>query len=239
MEDITVSGIVLYAMPYKEKDKLIHIFSVELGKITAILKGVAMPKSKLKFGGQPFCFGRFDLTSTNDFYVVKGIDLIDSFYELTNDYDSYSLALSCLEISSAILKPNILAESVFVNLIKTLQNIVYNNINAKLSVIKFYLIVLEAMGYRLNFENCDNCGMKFVGDIKFNAETGTFRCFSCSGGERVLKQDFMSLKIIEFTDISRLYTLKINDHCLDSCIRILTKDLSDRLNIKIKSLCTN
>ena len=64
MEDIEVTGIVLNSMPYKEKDKLIHIFTVELGTITGILKGIASPKAKLKFAGQAFCFGKFHLTST-------------------------------------------------------------------------------------------------------------------------------------------------------------------------------
>ena len=36
MEDIEVTGIVLSSMPYKEKDKLIHIFTIELGKIVVI-----------------------------------------------------------------------------------------------------------------------------------------------------------------------------------------------------------
>ena len=73
MDDIEITGIVLSSMPYKEKDKLIHIFSIELGLITGILKGVATPKSKLKFAGQPFCFGKFDLTRSHDFYLVKGV----------------------------------------------------------------------------------------------------------------------------------------------------------------------
>lgn len=236
MEGITVTGIVLFAMPYKEKDRLIHIFSVELGKITATLRGVSLPKSKLKFGGQPFCFGKFELTGNKDFYVVKGIELIDSFYELTADYDAYTLALSCLEVSSAVLKPNILAEGLFVNLIKTLQNIVYNNINPKLAILKFHLTVLELIGYKLNCDNCDNCGLRFIGDIKFNFDTGTFRCFNCSGGEVVGKRDFMTIKMISSTDISRLHTLRVHDESLNAGLKIVFRDLCDRLNMKIKSL---
>ena len=47
LEDLEVTGIVLSAMPYKEKDKLVYIFTVELGLITGILKGVSAPKAKL------------------------------------------------------------------------------------------------------------------------------------------------------------------------------------------------
>ena len=236
MEDITVVGIVISAMPYREKDKLINLFSVELGKVTAILKGVSAPKSKLKFAGQPFCFGKFELTGSKDFYTVKGVELIDSFFDLTLDYDNYTLASSMLELSSVILKPGIIAENMFLCLIKTLQNIVYNNIDAKLSIAKFYISVLDMIGYGLNFVACDNCGLKFIGDIKFNSETGTFRCIACSGGVRVDKRDFMTLKIISTTEIERLHTLKINSVTLNASIKLLLTDLSERLNIKFKTI---
>jgi len=236
LEDITITGIVLSSMPYREKDRLIHIFSVELGKITAILKGVSAPNAKLKFAGQPFCFAKFDLTSSKDMYVVKGADLIDTFFELTTNYDNYLLSSSMLEVCSVILKPNIIAENLFLNLIKTLQNIVYNSIPCGLAVTKFYLTVLQIIGYGLNFSSCDSCGMKFIGDIKFNQETGTFRCIVCSGGVVVEKNIFTNLKIIASTDIDRLHTIKCNDIVIANCINLLIKNLSERLNCKIKSL---
>ena len=236
MEDIVVNGIVLSSMPYREKDRLIQIFTVELGKITGILKGVSSPNAKLKFAGQPFCFAKFELTSSKDMFVVKGAELIDTFFDLTLDYDNYCLATSMLEICSVILKPNIIAENVFVGLMRTLQNIVYGSINCKLAVTKFYLFVLDVIGYGLNFSTCDNCGMKFVGDIKFNHETGTFRCSACSGGIKIEGRDFMSLKIISSTDFDRLNTIKITDAALNNCIILLSKDLSERLNFRIKSL---
>lgn len=236
MEDIVVNGIVLSSMPYKEKDRLIQIFTVELGKITGILRGVSSPKAKLKFASQPFCFAKFELTSSKDMYIVKGAELIDTFFDLTVDYDNYCLSSSMLEICSIILKPNIIAEKIFIGLMRTLQNIVYRSINCKLAVTKFYLFVLDVIGYGLNFSTCDNCGMKFIGEIKFNQETGTFRCSACSGGVKIESRDFMSLKIISSTDFDRLNTIKINDMALNNCFNLLVKDISERLNFKIKSL---
>lgn len=236
MEELSITGIVLSSMPYKEKDKLIHIYSVELGKITAILKGVSSPNAKLKFAGQPFCFAKFDLAISKDFYVVKGCELIDSFFELTEDYDKYSLALAMLEVCSIILKPNILAENLFLTLIKTLQNIVYNGVNVYLAVLKFLICALENLGYALNFNACDNCGMKFVGDIKFDIQSGTFRCLLCSGGSKVPVVDFTILKAISQTDIARLHTLKFKLENLKSCLKLILLDISERINSKIKSV---
>ena len=223
-------------MPYKDKDKIIHIFTLELGVVSGILKGVASPNSKMKFAGQPFCFGKFDLVKSNDFYVVKGVDLIDTFFDITTDYDSFRFCNFMLEVCKNIMKPNIISESLFITLLKSLQAIVYNQVSIKLVVCKYILRVLEIIGYKLNFDNCDNCGMKFVGDTKFDEYAGTFRCSSCSGGVVVSKQLFVSLKIISNTDFDRLNSIKLNDECLSAMIDLLVEDLSQRLNCKFTSL---
>jgi len=236
LNDITITGIVLKSIKYKEKDMLIHIFSLELGNITAILKGVAGSNSKMKFAGQPFCFAKFDLTKSHEFYVVKSVDLINSFFEITEDYENYLLASSMLEVCDYILKPNILAEGVFLYLLKTIQNVLYNGINIYIAVLKFYLSLLDALGYGLNFQKCDNCGLSFVGDIKLNFETGTFRCSSCSGGLKVENRDFTTIKILSSVDIDRLNTIKIKPEFAKSSLKLILRNLQERINFKIKSL---
>jgi len=239
LEEIIVTGIVLTAMPYREKDKLIHIFSVELGNITAILKGVSAPKSKLKFAGQPFCMAKFELAKSHDFYTVKGVELIDTFYDLSLDYDNYKFASSMLEICNYLLKPNILSDRLFLNLIKSLKNILYSNVNAKVVVLKFFCDLLEIIGYKLNFEACDFCNMKFIGNLKFNFESGTFRCSNCSIGERVENNEFISLKVISECDIDSLNTIRIREEVLDKLLTLVIKNIENRTNYKIKSLMSN
>ena len=49
MEELKVTGIVLGNIDYKENDKLVTIYSLELGVINAQLRGVKQAKSKLQF----------------------------------------------------------------------------------------------------------------------------------------------------------------------------------------------
>ena len=223
-------------MPYREKDKLIHIFTVELGKVTAILKGVSSPNSKLKFAGQPFCFAKFDLAGSGEILTVKGVELIDSFFDLTSDYDKFVTASTMLELSSIVLKPGIIMESTFLSLIKSLQNIVYNGIDYRMATLKFVLTLLDNIGYGLNFNSCDNCGMKIVGDVKFSIDLGTFRCSACSGGVKMDKKDFMSLKIIYGTSIDRLHTIKISDDTITSLLKLMLDNISNKLGTRLRSV---
>lgn len=235
MEEITVNGIVLKSINYKEKDKIINIFTVELGNVSAILKGVSSAKAKMKFAWQPFCFAKFDLVKSNNYYVVKSVELIDTFFDLSLDYDNYLYGSSFLEVCNHILKPNIISENLFLLLLKTLKNIVYNDVDGLISAIKFYIEFLNIIGYKLNFDNCDLCGMKFLGDIKFNYHTGSFRCSNCSDDMPLSKQLFSSIKMIATTDIEKIKTLKLNKECLKECLNMLIKNVSDKINFKIKS----
>ena len=238
MEDITVTGIVLNSIKYGEKDRIIHIFSVELGNITATLKGVESAKSKMKFAGQPFCFARFDLTMGKNYYVVKSVDAIDSFFDISTDYNNFVLCNSMLEIVNHILKPNIIAEGLFITLLKSLQNIVYNGINSYLATLKFYCDLLTQLGYGLNFDRCDNCGMKFMGDIKFDLVSGTFRCSNCSGGIKIPPRDFTILKVLYSTEIDRLHTLKVTEDVVKNLLRLVLDDVSRKTNFRVKVLDT-
>jgi DNA repair protein RecO (recombination protein O) len=236
LEEYEITGIVLSAMPYKEKDKLLQVFSVELGVISCIMKGVSASNAKLKSIAQPFCFAKFELTKSNSFYVVKGANVIDSFFELTIDYDQFVSCSTLLEICKIIMKPNIISESLFLSLIKTLQNIVYNGIDYRLACSKFLLSSLQIIGYALNFEVCDNCNMEFMGNIKFNHETGTFRCSNCSGGIVIDKVIITNLKIINSISFEKLQTIKVREEVLNDCLKLLYKNIENRLNCKIKSL---
>ena len=84
MEEFKVKGVVLASKDYKEKDILITLFTVELGKITAVLRGAKQSKAKLKYAGQPFCFADWILVKKGEYFYVTAVDLIDTFYEQLN-----------------------------------------------------------------------------------------------------------------------------------------------------------
>ena len=235
LEEIEITGIVLNSIRHGEKDRLIKIFSVELGCITGILKGVDGSNAKLKFACQSFCFARFDLVKNGDFYTVKQVDLIDTFFDLTGNYNAYALCSSMLEICGVLLKPGIISENLFLCLIKSLKGVVYSQLDEYLVALKFYLDLLNIIGYKPNFEYCDNCGMKFVGDIKFDYQDGTFRCLNCPGGIKISKKDFMTIKIIYDTKYEKLYTIKIHSDSIKSALHLILHNVCNRLNYNIKS----
>ena len=237
MDEYKVKGIVLTSSDYKDKDILITLFTVELGKIRAVLKGAKQAKAKLKYAGQPFCFADWILVKKGEYFYVTQVDLIDTFYDLTSDYDSFLAATSMSEIVIEILKPGIINEQIFVKFLTAIKCLIYDRLNNKLVLMKFMLDILENSGYTLNFQTCGMCNLPIVGDIVLSAITNDFACVSCSNnvGIPVSKREFNSLKIIFNSSWEKLNTVKFSEDILMCCINILKYDLQNIFNRKFKT----
>lgn len=237
MEEIKVNGIVLKSMPYKENDILLHLFTHEIGKITCILKGAKSAKAKLKWASLPFCFCEWVLAKKSEFYIVTSATCYDTFFDITKDYDIFVLASMMLEVSTAMLRPNIIAENMFLNLVNSLKNIVYTDTNPRLIVAKFLLQVTSYLGYEPNFVTCDVCGMPIANDILLSYDTHNFSCRTCcnSYGMLISRQQYNTLKIIHNTSSDRLNSIRSTDEVLMAILNMLRFNLESILEIKIKS----
>ena len=54
-----LSGIVLGGVNFAENDKILSVFTLEKGVVSAKIKGVKKAGAKLKFASEPFCFAQF------------------------------------------------------------------------------------------------------------------------------------------------------------------------------------
>ena len=87
--EIKINAIVLKAVDYKDNDRILTLYSLENGKITAGIKGVKKAGAKLKFASEPFCFAEYILNCKNGKYTVIGATYIDTFYELRLNLEKY------------------------------------------------------------------------------------------------------------------------------------------------------
>lgn len=231
METKIVKGIVLSSFDYKEKDKLVELFTLELGKITAVLKGCKSPTAKLKFAFQPFCFAEFSVVNTGKFYQIIDAKLIDSFFDLTNDLSTYYLSSLVLELTSISVdfeEPN---PKLFISVLNVLKYICYDNLPPYSVTLKFCLELLSSLGYSQNFQKCSECGGAFLSKIYLNLESGEFVCNACksSSALQISNQAFSLIKIISGTTYDRLNTIKISSSVAKEGILILCKNIEHRL----------
>ncbi len=194
-----LSGIVLSGVSIGEYDKILNIFTLEKGVVSAKIKGVKKAGAKLKFASEPFCFAEFMFSKTQSKRTVIGASLIESFYELRADIVKYYAGATILETVKKFSMEGIVNQNLFVLTIDSLKGICFTNKSPALAVIKYLTSALKLLGYGLNLNGCAECGKVINGKTYFDYASGAFYCENCffGTGKEINNQTFLTLNGIE------------------------------------------
>ena len=219
MEEIKTQAIVLKAVDYKEGGKLLTLFSLENGIIVAKIRGVSKPKAKLAFAAQPFCFGEYILVEKAGYSVVN-CSAIETFYNLTADFDRFVAASQVLEIVSILARegePNV---SLFVEMLKAFKALEFSSAAPLALLIKFMIAAMGNAGYKMKLDECPICGSKNAVKEKFSLRRGAIMCAICSDNESISLSPAESsiIRVINENDYEKLQ--KIHFASLESLIGV-------------------
>lgn len=228
MEEIKTKGIVIKASDFSDSDKLVTIFSADLGIINARVRGVKKNKAKLSFAVQPFALIEFLLIKKGNFYTCINATSIDQFFNLTLDFDAYVFMLGCLEVCSKTVKENSPEPELFIFLIKCLNAVCYEGFSPISVFIKFMLNALKILGFEMKIEKCACCGQNLTKNFyAFSFDFYGMLCNKCGNKNDFLELtqgEFSILKNIDETKIDNLGNLKfLSRNDLISVISLLCK----------------
>ena len=172
------NGIVLGGVNYSESDKILNIFTLEKGIISAKIKGVKKAYAKLKFASEPFCFAEFIFSKNGDKRTVIGASLIDSFYPVRENIEKYFCAGTVVEFIKHFYKEEMVDENEFFLAVNALKDIAYTE-NHLSALVKFLIFALKNFGYSLSLSGCFNCQTEIEGRTFFDYRNGAFLCEDC------------------------------------------------------------
>ena len=231
-------AIVIRTTNYRENDKILTLFSLEYGKISATLRGCNKPNAKLKFAGQLFCFAEFNLVQMGENFVVTNASEIESFFDVSKDYIKLSMGTSVLEVCDTILNSDEPNPTLFVEVLKAFKVLCFSELNPKAVIIKFLLDVFKITGYQIQMERCQSCGGTFNSHILLDLDSGFLVCGLCRGINclELSLSDLAILKMIDKTEYERLSTIKAKEEILQDLIVILNANWNMRFQHILKSL---
>ncbi len=177
-----LSGIVLNSIAYGESDKILNIFTLEKGVVSAKIKGVKKAGAKLKFASEPFCFAEFVFSVTGNRRTVTGASLFESFYPIREEVIKYFAGGTVLEFLKKFTKENIVSKNLFMLSVQTLKVLCYSDKEPLYILCSFLVFALSYSGYGLNFDGCTRCGESIKGKTFFDYESGGFFCEECFNG---------------------------------------------------------
>ena len=235
--DIIVNAIVLKSVDYKDNDKILTLYSLEKGKITAGIKGVKKSGAKLKFASEPFALCEFVLAEKAGRYTVIGATYIDSFFNLRLSLEKYyssSVILETLNLLTAENEPDPDLFSLVVNAVKYIN---YQGVELKI-LNGFLFNFITILGYGIQTLNCNGCDSLIDGRVFFSGRFAEFYCSSCriDDAMEITLETYLALRKIFNKTIDEISksTLKRQEEI--KLLKFLTYYLQLKTEINVKSV---
>ena len=171
MEKTVVNGLVIKQINYGEADRILHIFTEELGIVSALAKGARKYKSHQGGAAQLLYYCQFTLAPGKSMYSLQGASVLKSFFDLSYDIEKLALCNYLFDITAAFVQEQLPDRPVLSLLLNTLY--ILKSKARPLPLIKavFELKLLSLSGFHAGCDNCCKC-----------SADGPLAAFLCSAG---------------------------------------------------------
>lgn len=236
---ITVTGMVLAAMPVGDYDKRLVILTKERGKITAFARGARKPNSALLACSQPFVFGEFILYAGRNSYGVMNSNITNYFPDLKEDLEAISYGCYFAELVEQVTRENNDEMEVLKLLYQTMRALTKPSIPNKLIRYIFELKIMSINGYTPQVFECVSCGTTENVHL-FSFAKGGLVCSNCKKGESELMgldgSTIYTMQYIILTPVEKLYTFTVNEQVLRELRKVMERYMKMMIDVKFKSL---
>ena len=174
------AGIVLRQRRLGEADKIITLFTPNLGKIDAVAKGVRRPRSKLAGHVEPLTYTSFMLARGRDLDIVTQAQTIEAFATLREDLERTGRALYAAELVDRFTPERQENFQVFRLFLETLRRLATEE-RLDITLRFFEMRLLGYLGYQPQTEECVLCGAALKPVTNgWSAESGGVLCPACA-----------------------------------------------------------
>lgn len=153
-------GFVLSSFPYGEADKIAQLYTLQLGRVRAIVKGARKPKSKLASALDLFNESGFSLNKSRsgDLYLLGQAKVLNTYSGLKKDLQG----ITALQLLADILiqslhdaEPHLEVYELVKGTLGTLGN---HPGQSELFLTAFTVKLIDLLGYPLELGACAECG---------------------------------------------------------------------------------
>ena len=199
---VRTRGIILRSLKWGDADRIVTVYSPNLGKIRGVARGARRMKSR--FGGALEPFSLVDLTvfqkTPEGLGQISQIDLVTSYSTIREDLTVMTAAARMVKMVEAITVDRDPNPRMYAALVQGLESL-RPETDVALTTLLFQIHVLGHTGFRPQFDSCTECGKLRQGHISqwFSPRLGGVVCQDCGQREvgRMLSLSQGSIAFIE------------------------------------------
>ncbi|HUI89543.1 MAG TPA: DNA repair protein RecO [Anaerolineales bacterium] len=178
-----VEAVVLRHSDYGEADRILTLYTRQLGKIRAIVKGARKLTSRKAGHLEPFAHVQLQLSTGRDLFIVSQADTVDAYLPLRDDllltgHASYAIEL----LDRFTYEDNLENPTLFRLLTETLSRLASRS-DPWLAIRYYEIRLLDELGFRPRLFECANCGREIQAEDQFfSFSAGGVICPACGKG---------------------------------------------------------
>jgi DNA repair protein RecO (recombination protein O) len=186
---LQTDAIVLRSIRYGEADRILHLYTFDRGRLSAIAKGARRTRSRFGARLEPFFQVRLSLhEGRGDLYTVTGADTLEARAGLRQSAAALDAAARACDAVARLFETGDPHPEVFTLLANELTLLAGTGHAGPANALAFRLKLLLAAGILPQLGSCVNCGERehLSG---FSAVAGGVVCGSCEAAAFALHED--------------------------------------------------
>ncbi len=232
-----VEGIVIRTTDYGEANKILTLYTRELGKIGVMARGAKRPKSRLSSISQLFTHGHYVFQKTSGLGVLNQGEIVKSFRDLRADIFLTAYAAYIVELLDKLTEQHEINPYLYELLFQTLQYI-DEGLDYEILTRIFEVKMLRVAGVGLHVDGCVHCGAT-EGEFSFSIKEGGFLCHRCwHVDERTLKINANTAKLLRLFyhfDMNRLGSISVKQETKEQLKTVLEAYYEEYSGLHLKS----
>ena len=226
MEGVVCKGLVIRQSNFAEADRILTIFTEEMGIIRAVAKGARKFGSHQGAAAQFLNFAQFTLHPGKNMYTLRGASQIESFFKLSESVEKLALATYLCELTQAFTAEGTREPEILKLLLNTLY-LLAEKVRPLLLIKAVYELRLSSLaGFEAQCDKCVRCGAS-DGLTHFSAAEGGVLCASCVASNQ------KSVKISDASRAAMVYILRGKTE------RIFAFEVSEPVLLELSALAEN
>lgn len=176
-------AVVIHTLRYGEADRLVTLFTLERGRLTAIAKSARKPVSRLRGATEPFVSAKFEIAEGKSLDIIRSAEVSDPNLGLRDSWTALQLAGHVAEIANKITDERFPDAEFYGFILRALKDICNGENSA---VIRYKARILNHMGIFPDLRGCSGCGSGSVrGDIHLDIRGSGFLCNDCAADTHI------------------------------------------------------
>jgi DNA repair protein RecO (recombination protein O) len=168
-----------------EKDKRLVLFSRELGKVTAVARGTAVPDTKWSTSFEPFSLLYLRLYDRSRFLTVVSAEERVVYASILSSLSRSLKGMAMNQLAECVLEPSSQEPGLFAAYVTALSrlNFAANAAEEDRAFLQFTLDVLGELGFGVSSLHCERCGAALDDHVRFSIRDNAFHCSLCATSE--------------------------------------------------------